>query len=73
MNKTVWVDSEACISCGLCVSLLPEVFRFEGGRSVAYNPAGAPEEKIQECVNGCPVEAIHWREDESPQGTGGGT
>lgn len=63
MAKSVWVDSEACISCGLCVSLAPEVFRFENGRSMVYNPTGADEDKIQECVDGCPVEAIHWREE----------
>jgi ferredoxin len=65
MKRTVQVDREACISCGLCVSLLPEVFRFEGGRSIAYDPAGAPEARIQECINGCPVEAIHWVEEET--------
>jgi len=62
MAKTVWVDRDECISCGLCVSLLPEVFRFEEGKSEAYNPTGAPEEKIQECVDGCPVSAIHWKD-----------
>jgi ferredoxin len=64
MAKTVWVDREACISCGLCVSLAPEVFRFEDGKSLAYNPGGAPEQKIQECVDGCPVGAIYWQEEE---------
>lgn len=64
MSKLVWVDRDACISCGLCVSLAPEVFRFEDDRSRAYNPGGAPEQKIQECVDGCPVGAIHWREEE---------
>ncbi|GFE58223.1 ferredoxin [Geobacter sp. AOG1] len=62
MARSVWVDREECISCGLCVSLLPEVFRFEGGKSDAYAPTGAPEEKIQECVDGCPVGAIHWKD-----------
>jgi ferredoxin len=63
MAKEVWVDRESCISCGLCVSLAPEVFRFEDGRSIAYNQAGAPEQKIQECIDGCPVSAIHWRDE----------
>ena len=62
MAKSVYVDREECISCGLCVSLAPEVFRFEDGKSLAYNPTGAPEQKIQECVDGCPVSAIQWRE-----------
>ena len=64
MTKVVWVDREACISCGLCVSLAPEVFRFEEGKSIAYNQSGTSEAKIQECVDGCPVSAIHWLESE---------
>ena len=64
MTKTVWVNRDDCISCGLCVSLAPEVFRFEGGKSIAYNPAGAPAGKIQECIDGCPVGAIGWQEEE---------
>ena len=45
MAKTVWVDTDACISCGLCVSLAPEVFKFVDGKSFAYDPAGAPQKK----------------------------
>lgn len=62
MNKIVEVDREACIACGLCVSIAPEVFRMENGASFAYNPHGAPEEKIQQCIDGCPVTAISWIE-----------
>lgn len=64
MSRVVWVNREDCISCGLCVSLAPEVFRFEDGKSTAYNPSGAPPEKIQECIDGCPVGAISWEEEE---------
>jgi ferredoxin len=66
MAQTVWVDREACISCGLCVSLAPEVFKFMDGKSFAYDPAGAPEKTIQECIDGCPVSAIHWQEVDAP-------
>lgn len=62
MARTVVVDQETCISCGLCVSIAPEVFRFEEGKSFAYDPAGASEGKIQECIDGCPVAAISWQE-----------
>ena len=65
MAKTVWVDSDACISCGLCVSLAPEVFKFVDGKSFAYDPAGASGKKIQECIDGCPVSVIHWKEDDA--------
>ena len=63
MAKVVWVNRDECISCGLCVSLAPGVFRFEEDKSVAYNPSGAPEELIQQCIDGCPVSAISWREE----------
>lgn len=63
MDKTAWVDPDACISCGLCVSLAPEVFEFINGKSCVYNSQGAPEIKIQECIDGCPVSAISWRQE----------
>ena len=62
MTKMVVVDQETCISCGLCISLCPEVFRFEDAKSVAYNPGGAAENSIQDCIDGCPVGAIRWQE-----------
>lgn len=62
MVRDVWVDREECIGCGLCVSLAPGVFRFEDGKSMVYDPAGAEVRTIQECIDGCPVSAIHWRE-----------
>jgi len=64
MPKTVWVNQDECISCGLCTENLPEVFRFDdSGKSEAYDPAGASEEKIQqEAIDVCPVSCIHWKE-----------
>lgn len=62
MEKTVEVDRDACIACGLCVSVAPEVFKLENGASIAYNPKGAAEEIIQQCIDGCPVTAIFWKE-----------
>jgi ferredoxin len=63
MSRYVEVDREACISCGLCVSVAPGVFRFEDGKSTAYDQKGAAVEEIQQCIDGCPVEAIHWVEN----------
>jgi ferredoxin len=62
MSRIVKVSSDDCIACGLCVSVLPEVFRFENGKSTAYDPFGASELKIQGCIDGCPVGAIRWNE-----------
>lgn len=62
MAKTPVVDQEACISCGLCVSTCPDVFRFSAnGKSECYNPGGASEAEIQGAIDGCPVQAISWQ------------
>lgn len=64
MAKEPWVDQDVCISCGLCVTNVPDVFRFdENGKAECYDPNGASEDVIQaEAVDICPVACIHWRE-----------
>ena len=55
------VDQKCCISCGLCISICPEVFRFNSaGTSECFDPSGAPEENIQQAIDGCPVQCISW-------------
>ena len=61
MSKNPMVDQVECISCGICVEICPEVFRLnDRDLSEVYNPAGAPEEKIQEAIDGCPGQGLHW-------------
>jgi ferredoxin len=61
MAKTPIVDQEECISCGVCAEVCSEVFRLnDRDVSEVYNPSGAPEEKIQEAIDSCPVQCIHW-------------
>ncbi|WP_320056461.1 ferredoxin [Desulfuromonas thiophila] len=64
MARTAWVDPDECISCGLCVENLPEVFRFaDSGKAECYNSAGASEADIQnEAMDPCPVSCIHWKD-----------
>jgi ferredoxin len=64
MAKEVWVDKEECISCGLCVDNLPDVFRYDdNGKAEAYNSSGASEDEIEsEAIDQCPVGCIHWKE-----------
>jgi ferredoxin len=63
MSRVPWVDQEVCISCTLCVQAAPEVFRMnEKNVSEVYNPTGAPEARIQQAIDGCPVSCIQWRE-----------
>lgn len=52
----VKVDRKACIGCGLCVSLCPEVFELKGGKSNIKNPKGKCN--LKEVIDSCPVQAI---------------
>ena len=62
MLREVYVDQDVCIGCGLCASVVPEVFRLnDEGVSEVYDPAGAAESNIQEAIDSCPVNCIHWR------------
>lgn len=62
MKKSLYIDSDVCISCNLCVDMVPKVFQMsDAGVAEPYNPTGAPEEKIQEAIDSCPVECIHWK------------
>lgn len=62
MAKTVYVNRDECTGCELCADTLPEVFEMDDdGLSRVKNPAGAPEDKIQEVIDSCPAECIHWK------------
>ncbi|OGT98821.1 MAG: ferredoxin [Geobacteraceae bacterium GWB2_52_12] len=59
--KIVTVETEDCISCGLCISTCPAVFKFnDAGKSECFDPAGDTEDAIQSAIDGCPVQCIHW-------------
>lgn len=64
MAREAWVDKDACISCGLCINNLPDVFRFDDdGKAECYDPEGGGEDEIQsEAIDACPVSCIHWKE-----------
>lgn len=48
---------EGCISCGLCASVCPEVFRMndENVSEVYHQPTPEQEDATQEAADGCPV------------------
>jgi len=62
MAREVYVDDSECTGCELCVDTLPEVFEMKDDVSVVHNSTGADEEKIQEVIDDCPSECIHWKE-----------
>jgi len=54
------VDKDLCTSCGLCVSVCPEVFEMEDDMAnIKVNPVPqSAEDCCREAKDGCPVEAI---------------
>lgn len=69
MPRTPVVDQDCCIGCEACTTICPEVFRMAEeaghadhghGKSVVYNPAGAPEAKIEQAMDSCPASCIYW-------------
>lgn len=62
MAKVVYIDQDECIGCESCVGICPEVFAMDESSNKARvtNPDGAPEDKIQEAMDTCPAQCIHW-------------
>lgn len=55
------IDRDNCISCGLCETVCPEVFRMgEDGPAEVYVDAVPPasEKAAIEAMNSCPVSVI---------------
>ena len=65
-KKVPKIDIDECIACGNCEAVCPEVFRLNEnlGHSEVINPQGAPEEKIQDAMDQCPAQCIHWEEED---------
>jgi ferredoxin len=63
MAMIPFVEQEECTGCGLCEEVCPEVFQMnEDDVSEVHDEEGASEDKIQEAIDGCPVECIHWED-----------
>lgn len=64
MSNIVYIDTEECIGCESCVELCPDVFGFdeEAEKAFVILPKGGPEDCIDEAIDTCPVECIHWEE-----------
>jgi len=64
MAKRVYIDEEECIGCGTCEEICEEVFKLneEADTAEVIKPEGGPEDLIQEAIDSCPVECIHWEE-----------
>lgn len=61
-QKAVWVDEAVCIGCRYCTHVACNTFMVEPdwGRSRALRQDGDSTETIQEAIDTCPVDCIHW-------------
>jgi ferredoxin len=62
--KVPWVDQDECTSCELCTETAPNTFRMnDDDVAEVFNPQGDPEDLIQQAIDDCPAECIHWKEE----------
>lgn len=61
-QKGVYVDEVTCIGCKHCAHVARNTFYIEPdcGRSRVIRQDGDSEEVIQEAIDTCPVDCIHW-------------
>jgi len=60
---TAYVDQEECISCESCVEICPGAFIMnDDGKAEVLSSATGGEECIQEAMDSCPAECIHWQD-----------
>ena len=66
-EKAVWVDESRCIGCRYCAHVATNTFIVdeEYGRSRAIRQDGDNLETLQEAIETCPVDCIHWVEFEN--------
>ncbi len=59
-----YVDQDACVGCGVCIDICPEVFQWEDDKAVAYtNPIPKEMQDVcREAADSCPSEAISLEE-----------
>lgn len=61
-QKGVYVDEITCIGCKHCAHVARNTFYIEPdyGRSRVIRQDGDSEDVIQEAIDTCPVDCIHW-------------
>ncbi|AKI98164.1 ferredoxin [Kosmotoga pacifica] len=54
----VYIDKDACIGCGVCEGLCPEVFRMTDDGKAEVIVAETEASCAQDAADSCPVQAI---------------
>ena len=55
------VNQDACVGCGACVSICPDIFSFNDdglAEAITKDVQAEDEDKILDAVESCPTEAI---------------
>ena len=61
-QRGVYVDEPTCIGCRNCAHVARNTFYIEEGygRARVFRQDGDAEDTIQEAIDTCPVNCIHW-------------
>ena len=61
-QKGAYVEETDCIGCKNCAHVAPNTFYIEPnhGRARVFNQDGDSEALIDEAIDTCPVNCIHW-------------
>ena len=61
-EKAIWVDESSCIGCQYCVHVATNTFIVDEdlGRARVIRQNGDNLEVVQEAVDTCPVDCMHW-------------
>ena len=64
MSRIVYIDEEECVGCGTCEEICAEVFKLNVDieKAKVILSEGGPEDLIEEAMDACPVECIHWQD-----------
>lgn len=71
MSKYTLVDKDACISCGACSAVAPDIFDYDGeglaenildGNTGTIEIAEDLHMDLEDAVSGCPTEAIKMQD-----------
>ena len=60
--KAIWVDEKVCIGCRYCAHVATNTFLMiqETGKCRAIRQDGDSTSIIDEAIDTCPVDCIHW-------------
>tara|TARA_Y100001968_G_scaffold282564_1_gene280602 strand:+ start:657 stop:1130 length:474 start_codon:yes stop_codon:yes gene_type:complete len=61
-EKAIWVDESTCIGCRYCVHVATNTFLVDEdlGRCRVIRQNGDDVDIVQEAIDTCPVDCIHW-------------